>query len=64
MADNKKNRGARDRATVSANEGYELAYFARKHKITWAQARLLIDRYGNNRAKLNSEAARLKERSQ
>ena len=52
MADNKKKTGKADRSKVSKSEGYE-SYFARKHGITAEQTRKLIDKVGNDRAKLN-----------
>jgi hypothetical protein len=61
MADNKSRRAKADRARVARNEGYEVAYFATKHNITLAKARALIERIGNNRAKLNAAAAKLKK---
>ena len=60
MADSTKNRGQRDRSRVAAGQGYELGYFARKHGISRDQARQLIARVGNGRAKLNAAAAKLK----
>lgn len=60
MADNKSKRGKADRRKVSKSEGYEVAYFARKHGITRDQAVRLIDRIGNDREKLNIAAAKLK----
>lgn len=60
MADNKSKRGAGDRRTVAAGEGYEVSYFARKHGISKDQAQDLIKRIGNDRAKLNAAAAKLK----
>lgn len=60
MADDKSKRGGGDRRTVSAGEGYEVSYFARKHGITAQQARDLIKEVGNNREKLNAAAAKLK----
>ena len=59
MADNKSNRGGRDRSRVAAGQGYELGYFARKHGISRDQARSLIDRIGNDRDKLNAAAEKL-----
>jgi hypothetical protein len=59
MADNKGRRGPADRRKVAKGEGYEVAYFARKHGITAAEARGLIDRIGNDRDKLNKAAAKL-----
>jgi hypothetical protein len=60
MADSTKNRGQRDRSRVAAGQGYELGYFARKHGISRDEARQLIGRIGNDRAKLNAAAAKLK----
>lgn len=59
MADNKAKRGAGDRRTVAAGEGYEVNYFARKHGIAKADAEKLIARIGNNRDKLNDAAQKL-----
>ena len=60
MADNRSNRGGRDRGRVAGGQGYELGYFARKHGISRDQARDLIGRIGNDRAKLNAAAEKLK----
>jgi hypothetical protein len=60
MADNKKKTGKADRGKVAKGEGYEVAYFARKHGITREQTRRLIDRIGNDREKLNKAAMKLK----
>lgn len=48
------------RAVAPADQGYELRYFARKHGLTTAQAMDLIRRIGNDRARLNEAAVRLK----
>jgi hypothetical protein len=63
MADNKKKTGKADRSKVSKSEGYEVAYFARKHGITKEQAIKLIDRVGNDREKLNKAAEKLKAKA-
>jgi len=60
MADNRSNRGGRDRGRVAGGQGYELGYFARKHGISRDQARSLISRIGNDRARLNAAARKLK----
>lgn len=60
MADSRSNRGGRDRGRVAGGQGYELGYFARKHGISRDQARSLISRIGNDRAKLNAAAQKLK----
>jgi hypothetical protein len=62
MADNRTDRGGRDRSRVAAGQSYELGYFARKHGISRDQARKLIERVGNDRAKLNAAAEKLKGR--
>lgn len=60
MADNKKSRGKADRAKVAKGQSYEVSYFARKHGITAAETRALIDKVGNDREKLNKAAEKLK----
>jgi len=60
MADDRRKRGGQDRGRVAKGEGYEVNYFARKHGITAAQARSLIDRIGNSRARLNAAAEKLR----
>ena len=60
MHDNLADRGSRDRNRVAADQGYELRYFARKHGLTTAQAMDLIRKIGNDRAKLNEAAVRLR----
>jgi hypothetical protein len=62
MADNKRKTGKADRSKVSRSEGYEVSYFARKHGITAEQTRKLIDKVGNDRAKLNKAAEKLKKK--
>lgn len=60
MSDNRNDRGGRDRSRVAAGQGYELGYFARKHGISRDQAKQLIAKVGNDRAKLNAAAEKLK----
>jgi hypothetical protein len=60
MADDKTKTGKPDRSRVAGGEGYEVAYFARKHGITKEQARELIARIGNDRASLDAAAEKLK----
>jgi hypothetical protein len=60
MADDKSKRGKQDRERLAGGEAYEVEYFARKHGITMEQARQLIKEHGNNRAKLDAEAEKLK----
>lgn len=60
MADNKKARGKADRAKVAKGETYEVAYFARKHGISAAETRALIDKVGNSREKLTKAVEAMK----
>ena len=59
MADDKQKRRPSDRRTVAKDEGYEVDDFATKHGITHHEARVLIDRIGNDRDKLDKAAERL-----
>lgn len=63
MDQNGKNGGrakASGKVGAEASPGYELRYFASKHGLTTAQAMDLIRRIGNDRARLNEAAVRLK----
>ena len=60
MVDNKSIQGKQDRRRVSGSQGYEVSYFARKHRISKEQAQQLIKEVGSDRAKLNAAAAKLK----
>jgi hypothetical protein len=60
MADDKTKVGGADRRTVAGDEPYEVEYFARKHGLHADQARDLIARIGNDRAKLDAAAEQLK----
>lgn len=57
MADDTDQQGAADRRQVAAGEGYEVAYFARKHGLTQKAARALIAEVGNDRDKLDAAAS-------
>ena len=59
MSDDKTKQDNRDRVQVAGEQGYEVAYFAAKHNISLDQARGLIDRFGNDREKLDREASKL-----
>jgi hypothetical protein len=59
MADDKSKRDFRDRDRVSANDDYELGYFAKKVGLTPQQVRELIRKHGNDRATLEREAKAL-----
>jgi hypothetical protein len=62
MADNTARRGSRDRKKIARGQGYEVSYFASKHGLSLKQARELIDRVGNDRAKLNEAAEQMRRR--
>ncbi|MGX5830214.1 DUF3606 domain-containing protein [Mesorhizobium sp. 43Arga] len=62
MADDKSKRDFRDRNQVSADEDYEVQYFAEKAGITPEQVRDLIRKHGNSRETLEREAKALKNR--
>ncbi|MBF7015424.1 DUF3606 domain-containing protein (plasmid) [Novosphingobium resinovorum] len=59
MADDKSQRGEPDRSRVAGDEEYEVDYFAQKHGLTRDQVQELINRHGNNREKLDAEAAKI-----
>jgi hypothetical protein len=50
-----------DRGRVSANEYYEVEYFARQNGISPAQVCKLIKKVGNSRAALTEAAKKLQE---
>lgn len=60
MADDKSKRDFRDRDRVSADEDYEVEYFAETAGITTQQVRELIAKYGNRRETLEREARALR----
>jgi hypothetical protein len=62
MPDDKSKRGGPDRSRVQAEEQYEVAYFAKKHKLTHAQATRIIKDAGSNRAKADATAERYLKR--
>jgi hypothetical protein len=60
MSDDKSDRGAQVRARVSAVVRFEVAYFAKKHGISEAQALDIIAKHGPSRAACDAAAERLK----
>ena len=58
MPDDKSNQGAQDRARVSAEQPYEVSYFAKKHSISTEEARDIIKRHGPSRADCDAAAER------
>ena len=61
MADDKSKRDNRDRSKVAGGEDYEVRYLAEKTGISSAEARDLVDRFGNDRELLLNQAQRLKK---
>ncbi|MER9330807.1 DUF3606 domain-containing protein [Mesorhizobium sp. M0488] len=59
MTDNKSKRAFRDRDRVSAEEEYEVKYFAKQNRISPDEVRELIREHGDGRAKLVREARKL-----
>ena len=49
MSDDKSKVGGQDRSRVSADESYEVEYFAGKHGISQQEARQIIERHGPSR---------------
>ena len=60
MADDKSKRDFRDRDRVSAEEDYEVDYFALKVRLTPQQVRALLKKHGGDRETLEREARRLR----
>jgi hypothetical protein len=54
MPDDPSKRGNQDRSRVAGEQPHEAAHFAEKHGISREQARMLIDRFGNDREKLEA----------
>ena len=60
MPDDKTKVGEPDRSRVSADQDYEVRPLAEKHGLSPTQIRELIARVGNDRAKLEEEAQKLR----
>ncbi|GGC82983.1 DUF3606 domain-containing protein [Chelatococcus reniformis] len=60
MPDDRTKVGAADRASVAANEDYEIDDLAQKHDLTRQQVLDLISAHGNSREKLDAAAEELK----
>jgi hypothetical protein len=59
MTDDPTKKDNRDRNRISADEEYEVRYFAEEHGITVEQARELIRMHGNDREVLEQEIRKL-----
>jgi len=62
MTDDKSKRGARDRATVSAEERYEVHHLMQALNLGRDDAEQLIKKYNGNREKIKAEVAARKKR--
>ena len=58
MADDKSKTGGADRRQIAKSQQYEVGYFAKKHRITAADARAILQQAGRSREKANELAAR------
>lgn len=56
MPDDKNQVGEPDRNRVAGDQDYEVRHLAEKHGLIEEQARKLIDRFGNDREKLEAAA--------
>lgn len=61
MADDKKKRGAQDRARVSTMEDYEVKYLALKFDVTQKAVKEAVAKVGHSRAKVEAELKRQKK---
>jgi hypothetical protein len=48
-----------DRARVSGKQRYEVAYLARKHKVSAADVRAVIKKVGSSRKKIETALAKM-----
>ena len=64
MADDKSKQDFRDRDRVSAEDDYEVSYFASKFNLSTNEVRDLIKRYGNDRETLERQARAIKEEAE
>ena len=60
MPDDKSKIGKSDRARVAGEQDYEVSHIAEKYGIRTAEARKLIERFGNDREQLDVTAETLK----
>ncbi len=56
--------GSETRQESGKSKPYELRYFARKHGLTTAQAADILRRFGDDRAKMNEAAVKLRRSEQ
>ena len=60
MPDDKSKVGEPDRSRVAADQDYEVRHLAEQYGISSAEARKLIERFGNDREKLYAAAESIK----
>ncbi|WP_461357313.1 DUF3606 domain-containing protein [Bradyrhizobium sp. USDA 4454] len=54
MADNKKKRGAQDRALIALSASYEVAYWSKKFKVTPAKLKAAVKKVGHSARKVEA----------
>ena len=60
MPDHKSKISGPDRSRLASEQDYEVSHIAEKYGISTAEARKLIERFGNDREKLDVTAETLK----
>ncbi len=63
MPDDKSKRSEADRSKVASGERYEVAYSAKKHRLTQAQAIRILKDSGTSREKADAAAEAYKKRT-
>jgi len=61
MPDDKTKTGGADRKRVAQHQPYEVNFFAKKHGLSTAEARILIERFGPSRERCDEAAERRKK---
>lgn len=61
MPDDKTKTGGPDRKRVAQDQPYEVAFFAQKHGLSTAEARIIIERFGPSRQRCDDAADRRKK---
>lgn len=64
MPDDKSKQDSRDRDRVSAQDEYEVSYFASKFNLSTDEVLDLIKRYGNDRETLERHAGTMKDEAE
>lgn len=61
MPDDKSKAGGADRKRIAQHQPYEVAFFAQKHGLSTAEARIIIERFGPNRTRCDDAVERRKK---